>query len=119
MLTAEEIRLRTCISRIAVASLAQNAFSALAVHAAVLLGRHRGRPSTAGGWLQRAAPPNPTLQILSAKVRSIRRKYQTPLMNRSDVTPRLTINPGRKIGDRPPEIAQRKPSITPTIGFSE
>ena len=49
MLTAEEIRLRACISRIAVASLAQNAFSALAVHAAVLLGRYRGRPSTAGG----------------------------------------------------------------------
>jgi hypothetical protein len=58
-------------------------------------------------------------QITSAKVRSIRRKYHIPPTSRSDITPKLAINPGTSIGVAPPEIAQRKPLITPTIGFSE
>src|ERR1039457_2390237 len=55
-------------------------------------------------------------QITSAKVRSIFRKYQMPVMQRTEVRTTEVSNVERFRGDSPRSKHQRKPSITPTIG---
>jgi len=57
--------------------------------------------------------------MISAKVFSVRRKYQIPDRHKTDVMSVEAINAGPISGDCPRNNAQRKPSITPTIGLHE
>jgi len=56
---------------------------------------------------------------MSAKVLSVLLKYQIPKKRRRKVSPIERIIPGTYILLCPPSMHQRKPSITPTIGFNE
>src|SRR5260370_40935198 len=60
-----------------------------------------------------------TRQITSAKLRSNLRKWCTPRNKRSRIIDKEIICPGQNSGALSPKTHQRKPSITPTIGFSE
>ena len=54
----------------------------------------------------------------SAKVRSVRRKARIPTQRRTRITTQARPKLSRSSGARVPRIAQRNPSMTPTIGFS-
>ena len=59
------------------------------------------------------------LQITSANVFSVFRKYQMPIPRNRKAKQRERMKEGSCIRDSPSRIAQRKPSMTPTTGLSE
>ena len=63
--------------------------------------------------------PRPPAQMTSAKPSSVRRKYQMPNRQRPEVRTTEVRTPGHHSATSPRRSAQRKPSMTPTIGLRE